>query len=54
MGFRKDPYIPHYSLYFLTPIQYIFNKYPDINYNLNADDIELYSNIYSIDQVLSY
>ena len=50
-GFLKDTYFPHYSLYFLTPIQYIFNKYPDINYNLNADDIELHSNIYSIDQV---
>ena len=32
---------------FLTPIQHTFNKYPDVNYNLYADDIELHSNIES-------
>ena len=36
---------------FLTPIQHIFNKYPDVNYNLYADDIELHSNIDSTDQL---
>ena len=36
---------------FLTPIQHIFNKYPDINYYLYADDIELHSNIESSDQL---
>ena len=36
---------------FLTPIQHIFNKYPDLNYNLYADDIELHSNIESSDQL---
>ena len=36
---------------FLTPIQHIFNKYPDVNYNLYADDIELHSNIDSSDQL---
>ena len=30
---------------FLTPIKHLFNKHPDINYNLYADDIELHSNI---------
>ena len=36
---------------FLTPIQHIFNKYPNVNYNLYADDIELHSNIESSDQL---
>ena len=33
------------------PIQHIFNKYPDVNYNLYTDDIELHSNIESSDQL---
>ena len=37
--------------FFLTPIQLIFNKYPDVNSNLYADDIELHSNIESSDQL---
>ena len=49
----------HSSLYhnipqnaiFLTPIQYIFNKHPDINYNLFTDEIELHSNIDSSNQL---
>ena len=32
-------------------IQHIFNKYPDVNYNLYADDIKLHSNIESSDQL---
>ena len=36
---------------FLTPIQHIFNKYPDANYNLYADNIELHSNIESLDKL---
>ena len=36
---------------FLTPVQHIFNKYPDVNYNLYADDIELHFNIDSTDQL---
>ena len=35
----------------MTPIQHIVNKYPDINYNLYADDIELHSNIESLNQL---
>ena len=35
----------------LSSIQHIFNKYPDVNYNLYADDIELHSNIESSDQL---
>ena len=35
----------------MTRIQHIFNKYPDVNSNLYADDIELYSNIESSDQL---
>ena len=36
---------------FLTPIQHIFNKYQDVNYNLYADDIELHSNTDYSDQL---
>ena len=50
MEFRKDPCFSPYSP-FLTPIQHIFNKYPDVNYNLYADDIALHSNIESSDQL---
>ena len=35
----------------MTPTQHIFNKYPDVDYNLYADDIELRSNIESSDQL---
>ena len=36
---------------FHHPIQHIFNKYPDVNYNLYADDIELHSIIDSTDNL---
>ena len=36
---------------FFTSIQHIFNKYPNVNYNLYAVDIELHSNIESLDQL---
>ena len=43
--------IPNNTISHITNIRYIFNKYPDINYNIYADDIELHSNIESSDQL---
>ena len=52
MEFRKDYMLsPIIFAIFFTPIQHIFNKYPDVNYNLYADDIELHSNIESTYQL---
>ena len=38
-------------LHYIYTLQHIFNKYPDVNYILYADDIELHSNIDTTDQL---